>query len=228
MPATAPLASSEEIRTHLVTRLNDALRRPGMWGGELSIRLILDHLLFIERRQEAWGDEQRALEQRKAWTSTGVKGAFQDFLPADHGDSVASVYAEFAHRQGWLKADRVLNTAEYASMRDTIASWAAHDRVWPDVTSAFGPPSVLIGGTNPSYGKTLGYLTENVSAPMVFFHLWNGTDPGTEPSWPPAHEQPLLLAIRRGDGPFAASFTVTPQGRRRRPGQEEIPERPGS
>ncbi|MFJ9447360.1 hypothetical protein ACIRRH_36755 [Kitasatospora sp. NPDC101235] len=59
MPAADMLASSDEIHTYLVARLNDALRRPGMWGGELGIRLMLDHLLFLERRQEAWDDEQR-------------------------------------------------------------------------------------------------------------------------------------------------------------------------
>ncbi|MFE7528987.1 hypothetical protein ACFU7Y_25210 [Kitasatospora sp. NPDC057542] len=219
MPAADMLAPSDEIHTYLVARLNDALRRPGMWGGELGIRLMLDHLLLLERRQEAWDDEQRALEQRKAWTPTGVKGAFGGFLPADHDASVASVYAEFAHRQGWLRTDRVLSTDEYASMLATIDSWAAHDRVWADVTSFFGTPSVLFGGTNPYYGKTLGYVTAGLSAPMVFFHLWNGTDPDAEPSWPPAREQPLLLAIRRGDASFAASFTYTPEGHRRRPAQ---------
>ncbi|GHH82634.1 hypothetical protein GCM10018781_67970 [Kitasatospora indigofera] len=220
MPANAPLASSEQIHTHLVTQLNDALRRPGMWGGELAIRLTLDHLLFVERRQEAWGDEQRALEQRKAWTPTGVKGAFEGALPADHGTSVASVYAEFAHRQGWLKLDRVLSADEYATMLAAIDSWASQDRVWADVISAFGAPSVLFGSTNPYYGKTLGYVTADLSAPMLFFHLWNGTDPDTEPSWPPSREHPLLLAVRRGDAPLDASFTFTPEGLRRRPAQE--------
>ncbi|MFD8392985.1 hypothetical protein ACFV2N_28230 [Streptomyces sp. NPDC059680] len=220
MPAADILASSEEIRTYLVTRLNDALRRPGMSGGELGIRLVLDHLLFVERRQGAWGDEQRLLEQRKVWTPIGVKGAFENFLPADHDASAASVYAEIAHRQGWLKADRVLNADEYTSMLATIDSWTDHDRTWADVTSAFGTPSVLFGGTNPYYAKTLGYVAADHCAPMLFFHLWNGTDPDTEPSWPPAREQPLLLAVRRGDAPFAASFTFTPEGERRRPAQE--------
>lgn len=221
MPATAPLASSEQIHAHLVAQLNDALRRPGMWGGELAIRLTLDHLLFVERRQEAWGDEQRALEQRTAWTVTGVRGAFEGVLPTDHGTSVASVYAEFAHRQGWLELDRALSADEYATMLAAIDSWASRDRVWADVTSAFGAPSVLFGSTNPSYGKTLGYVTADRSTPMLFFHLWNGTDLGTEPPWPPSREQPLLLAVRRGDAPLAASFTFTPEGLRRRPEQEE-------
>jgi hypothetical protein len=220
MPATDALVPSGEIHTYLVTRLNDALRRPGIWGGELAILLTLDHLLFAERRQGAWDDEQRALKQRKIWTATGVKGAFEGVLPADHDTNVASVYAEFAHRQGWLKLDRALSADEYATMLAAIDSWASQDRVWADVTSAFGTPSVLFGGTNPYYGKTLGYVTADSSAPMLFFHLWNGTDPGVEPSWPPSRAQPLLLAVRRGDAPFAASFTFTPEGQRRRPAQE--------
>jgi hypothetical protein len=43
------------------------------------------------------------------------------------------------------------------------------------------PPSVLCGGTNPLYGKTLGYLTEAPEEPMVFFHLWNGTAAARRP-----------------------------------------------
>ncbi|MFJ7913101.1 hypothetical protein [Kitasatospora sp. NPDC096204] len=221
MPATDKLASSGEIHTYLVARLNDTLRRPGMWGGELAIRLTLDHLLLVESRRGAWDDEKRALERREVWPPTGVTGAFEHFLPTGHDTSVASVYAEFAHRQGWLKLDRALSTSEYATMLAEIDTWAAQDRLWADVTSAFGAPSVLFGSTNPYYGKTLGYATADRSTPMLFFHLWNGTDPDTEPSWPPSHEQPLLLAARRGDAPFTTSFTFTPEGRRRRPAQDE-------
>ncbi|WP_033355039.1 hypothetical protein [Kitasatospora aureofaciens] len=221
MSATDKLASSDEIHAYLVARLNDTLRRPGMWGGELAIQLTLDHLLFVESRQGAWDDERRALERREASPPTGVAGAFEHFLPTGHDTRVASVYAEFAHRQGWLKLDRALSAEEYATMLAEIDTWAAQDRVWADVTSAFGVPSVLFGSTNPYYGKTLGYATADRSTPMLFFHLWNGTDPDTKPSWPPSHEQPLLLAARRGDAPFTTGFTFTPEGRRRRPAQDE-------
>ena len=187
-----------------------------------------DHLLFVERRPEAWGNEQQALERRKAWTATDVAGALKELLPADDGSNVASVYAEIAHRHGWLTAEWVLSPAEYASILGTIDSWAAYDRTWADVTSIFGPPSVLFGGTNPLYGKTLGYATEDPSEPMLFFHLWNGTDSGSEPSWPPAHEQPLLLAVRHGDRPFPAGFTFTPAGQSRQPAQEECHPAPPS
>ncbi|MFE9813431.1 hypothetical protein ACFYRN_45640 [Streptomyces sp. NPDC005227] len=82
------------------------------------------------------------------------------------------------------------------------------------MTAMFGVPSVLFGGNNPLYGRTLGYLSEDMGQPMVVFHLWNGSAPGNF-SWPPAHEQPLLLAVRFGKGPFRQSFTFTPEGERR-------------
>ncbi|MES4902821.1 MULTISPECIES: hypothetical protein [unclassified Streptomyces] len=218
----AALASPDEIRDYLVDRLNLALRRPGMMGGELGLRLLLDHLLFVERREEAWAEERRAMEERGAWTATGVVGAFRSLLPGDHGHETASVYAEFARRAGWLEADRVLDAEAYASMRGRIAEWVRQDRGWADVVAAFGPPSVLFGSTNPLYGKTLGYLTARAEDPMVFFHLWNGTAPEAASSWPPDYDEPLLLAVRCGMERFADTFTFTPHGQALRPppGQE--------
>lgn len=211
------LAAPDAVRAYFVEQLNGALRRPGMYGGELAVRMLIDHLSFVEQRSQAWGEEQHALEQRGAWSAIGVMGAFRRLLPGDHEDRPSSVYAEFARRQGWLVPDRVLDAASYVALRETVDSWAAQDRVWGDVVARFGPPSVLFGGTNPLYGKTLGYLTEEVAEPVVFFHLWNGSDGEAEQSWPPAHAEPLLLAVRSGDGPFAETFTFTPEGRRRRP-----------
>ncbi|MGW0664848.1 hypothetical protein, partial [Streptodolium elevatio] len=180
-------------------------------------------LLFVEQRSQAWNEEMHALEGRGAWAAAGVQGAFDCLLPRDHGYSVSSVYAEIARRLGWLVPDRVLDSASYASLRQTAGVWAAQDRVWGDVVARFGPPSVLFGGTNPLYGKTLGYVGEEPGEPMVFFHLWNGPEDGAEQSWPPAHAEPLLLAVRYGDGPFAGTFTFTPEGRRRRPAPAPSP-----
>lgn len=85
-----------------------------------------------------------------------------------------------------------------------------------DIVAEYGPPSVLFGGTNPLFGKTLGYLTEAPGEPMVFFHLWNGTDAESGQPWPPEHAEPLLTAVRHGDAAFADTFTFTPEGQRRR------------
>ncbi|MFH8385475.1 hypothetical protein ACH4E7_31835 [Kitasatospora sp. NPDC018058] len=188
-----------------------------MYGGETALRLLFDHLLFVERQPEAFARQQRAWKGRGVWTATGVAGVFQDLLP-EHDDEhdTASVYAEFAQQRGWLKPDSVLAEDAYAALTGCVRQWATVDRTWADVTSEFGPPSVTFGGNNPLYGKALGYLGEDPQQPMVVFHLWNGSDPGAV-SWPPEHEQPLLLAVRFGTGSFRRSFTFTPEGERRKP-----------
>jgi hypothetical protein len=215
---TSELASADEIHAYLLEGLNMAFRRSGVLGGEIHITRLLDLLLFAERRQDAWGEVlHHELGKRDAVTASGALGAFREFLPTDQGHAVASVYAEIARRQGWLRVDRVLDADEYGSMLVGIDSWASQDRVWEDVTATFGPPSILFGGSNPLYPKTLGYATRAASDPMLFFHLWNGSEPEAESSWPPVYEQPVLLAVRRGDAPFSAAFTFTPEGQRRRP-----------
>ncbi|MFI9788160.1 hypothetical protein ACIHEI_32340 [Kitasatospora sp. NPDC051984] len=214
MPAPGPRATVEEIHAHLVERTNLALRRIMIYGGESVLRMMIDHLLFVERRPEELTRQQREWETRGVWTCRGVVGAFREVLPGqDEQYAASSVYAEFAHRCGWLEPDRVLTEDEYAALTGRARAWAREDRTWPEVTAEFGPPSVLVGGTNPLYGKTLGYLGADPRLPMVSFHLGNG-EAG---QWPPPYEQPLLLAVRFGEGPFLESFTFTPEGERRRP-----------
>jgi hypothetical protein len=211
----AALASPDEMRAHLVDELNLMLRRPGMYGDvEDGLRLAMNHLLFLERRPHAWGDQRGEWSRQGVCTPTGVRGALRPLLPSNAGYGVASIYAEFARRQGWLATDRLLEDETYTAMRQVLPQWVGQDRVWGDVTEAFGPPSVLFGGSNPHYGKTLGYAAADAAKPMVSFHLWNGTAPGQEPSWPPLHAEPVLLAVRCGDGPFGETFAFTPYGQR--------------
>ncbi|MEU0953732.1 hypothetical protein ABZ353_15535 [Streptomyces niveus] len=213
------LASSEDMHRHLVDELNLALRRVGMYGRlETGMWFLIRHLLFLEGRLEVWEEQRERWRQRGLWSPTGVEGAFAPHFPSEHSLGASSVYAEFARAEGWLRPDRVLDAQAYAVLRDKVRPWAEHDRSWADVTTAFGPPSIQIGGSNPRYGKTLGYVTDDLAQPMVAFHLWNGTGPGLQ-DWP-GHEEPLLLAVRCGAGNFADSLTFTPQGRNRRPGKE--------
>ncbi|WP_328496290.1 hypothetical protein OHS59_29025 [Streptomyces sp. NBC_00414] len=217
MPLTRSLATADEIHDYLVSQLNLALRRPGMFGREGVQQMLMDHLLFVENEPEAWAQQQHVWEDRGIWTGIGVEGAFWDMVPGHRDENTTtSIYAEFAHCRGWLAPDRVLTSDEYRALRDRARSWASGDREWADVTAEFGAPSLLIGGTNPYYGKTLGYLGENPEEPIVFFHLWNGSAPGDEASWPEL-QQPVLLGVRFGDGPFPSTFTFTPEGLRRRP-----------
>ncbi|WP_174361946.1 hypothetical protein [Nocardia brevicatena] len=160
------------------------------------------------------------MESRGAFTSIGVTGAFRTLLPNSDEHGPASVYAEFAHARGWLQADRVLTAEEHASIRQELSTWVGQDRLLSEALETFGPPSVLFGGSNPFFGKTLGYLTDQVDEPMIFFHLWNGTDPDAESTWPPIYSEPILLAVRCGRGPFTDTFAFTPEGKKRRPATE--------
>jgi hypothetical protein len=214
---TPELRSSTEIRDYLVDQLNMTLRRPGMFGGEMAIRLVIDHLVHVERREEAWVRQRQAMEDRGAFTVTGVSGAFAHLIPGHYEYGMASVYAEFARAQNWLQVDRTLTATEYFAITTQMSTWVAQDRTLTDVLDAFGPPSVLFGGNNPLSGKTLSYLTKTTADSMISFHLWNGTDPDAEAPWPPIYDEPLLLAVRCGTGRFDHSFAFTPGGQRRRP-----------
>ncbi|MBB6347684.1 hypothetical protein FHU36_004229 [Nonomuraea muscovyensis] len=209
--------TSTEIRAYLKDRLNQALRRPGSFGGEIALRLLLDHLAYAEHQEKEWGQALRTLQSRGAFNSLGVTGALNRVLPDLRDDGVASIYTELARDRGWLQADRTLTLEEHGSLRRELIAWAAHDRTLTEVREEFGPPSVLLGGTNPFYGKTLAYLTARATEPIIFFHLWNGTSRPTETTWHPVYDEPVLLAVRSGSGAFKDTFTFTPEGSRRRP-----------
>ncbi|MEV8231180.1 hypothetical protein AB0P41_34915 [Streptomyces sp. NPDC079167] len=217
MTPTDSLATAPEIRAHLLEVFNRALRSSGEFGGEVALHLLIRHLLFVERRTEAvFAEQRRVWKDSGAFRPNGVTGFYRELIPElDCKDAMASVYAEFAQRCGWLQSDRLLTADAYEALKGSVRQWAGEDRTWADVTAMFGDPSVLFGGTNPLYGKTLGYLSEDMGQPMVVFHLWHGSARGSA-AWPPEHEQPLLLAVRFGEGPFRQSFTFTPEGERRR------------
>ncbi|MFD8807164.1 hypothetical protein [Streptomyces sp. NPDC059597] len=206
-------ATTEEIHAYFVGQLNSALRSPGMYGGEPALRALVGHLLFVERDPGAWEELRGRWEEEGAWSPLGVTGAFRDLIPGrSYECGPASVYAEFARRRGWLVPDRTLTSEEYEALAGRVEEWAREDRTWPDITAEFGAPSVLFGGSNPRYGKTLGHLCADLTRPMILFDLWNdgaSADAG--------REQPSLLAVRRSDEPFRRSFRFTPEGRRRRP-----------
>lgn len=201
-----------EIRRHFIETLNNALRRPGMYGGELGLGYMLERVVYVTET----GDRRtftKAFEDVGAWSSIGVVGSVHELLPGAGVDVTASVYADYVHRQGWLVFDRVLAEEEYSELRGRLVEYCAADHVEAEVLEQFGQPSVRIGGTNPRCESVLGYSTSD--GPIVWFYLWNGSDPG-EPDRLPLYDEPVLLAARSGM-PFGESFVFTPEGERRRP-----------
>lgn len=217
MSAPRPVVTADEIHAYLVQRLNRALRYPEGVGGELALVLLYQHLLFTEGQPDAWDEASERLRESGAWTAIGVRGAFRDLIRGADSSGMASVHAEFAHRRGWLATDRILDARTHQALLGRARQWAGNDRVWADVLAEFGAPSLLLGDDDPRYGKTLGYVGEDPDRPIVFFHLWNGNPDEKAPAWPPAYPEPLLWAVRFGDGPFRDTFTFTPQGRRLQP-----------
>ncbi|MET8372744.1 hypothetical protein ABZU42_23835 [Micromonospora profundi] len=160
-----------EARRHHLAQVNGVLRRPGMYGrDEMAERLVLEAMAAVDGSLERWSTECDGLRERDAFTPTGVGGAYSSILPAGAvRDATASVYAEVAHRLGWLELDRALSEAEYERLSADISGWLSRQRTLADVIERFGPPSIWIGGTNPLYPKTLAYTTADRDHVLICF-----------------------------------------------------------
>lgn len=173
----------------------------------------------VDGSLELWRRECDGLRERDAFAATGVMGAYGDILPVDAvRDATTSVYAEIAHRLGWLELDRALSEAEFQQLSSGVGEWVTQDRTLSEVIGTFGPPSLWIGGTNPFFPQTLAYATADPDRGLICLHLWNAivdTTPGTEPRG--VHAEPVVLAARHRPGKFPGSFSFTPEGLRRRP-----------
>lgn len=180
------MRSFDDLRGHLLGQLNAAVRRPGMYGGEAVILTLFDALAFADDCTDRWQKELDALVARGAANAAMVSGAVHDVLGHRSEDVMASVYADLAHRQGWLMLD---TDSRIPGVLDEA------DKVLDDVVAEFGAPPLWFGGTSPLYPKTLGYPDR--SGALVFFHFM---------------PELRLMAVRRGDGDFRDSFRFTPAG----------------
>lgn len=206
--------SVDEIREYLLTMLNLSLRRPGMYGGEIALRLYLDAVGFAHGRADVMEAEISFLRHAGAFLPTGVSGAFQRLWGFCSLDMMSSVYVELARRQGWLRADQVMPEAEYRELAQISLSWCGQDRSFSETLAAFGPPC-LSGGNNLRFPQTLTYVPRSMAQPCLSFHFWNNfvrMDGRVETEFP----EPMLLAVRRESDCFEDSLTFTSRGRRYR------------
>lgn len=198
------MRTADEIRHHLIERVNGAVRRPGMWGGELALRSVLADLTFVDDVDEAWRGEQRQLVERGSWTQIGVGGAFATVFggrrTGTHDAAVGSVYAEVAHRLGYLRLDEDVEPAAYRALRREVRPWCREtDRTLTDVVAAFGEPGLRCGSADPLWPTTVAYGTDRPADPLVCFDTAGPTA--------------VVRDVRIRTSAFPRDFTYTPAGR---------------
>lgn len=211
-----------EARRHHLTKVNDVLRRPGMYGrDEMAERLLLEAMAAVDGALEQWQAECEVLRERRAFTATGVMGAYGYVLPADAvRDATASVYAEIAHHLGWLHLDRALSEAEFQQLAAEVDEWVTRNRTLPEVVDRFGTPSLWTGPASSCHPKTLAYTTADPEQRLICFHLGNASA-NTEGTGPQDAYATVVLAVRHRPGDFLDAFSFTPAGIRRRPTTEQ-------
>lgn len=211
-------------RRHHVLKVNDVVRRPGMYGrDETAERLLLEALAAVDGILDRWQDQCQALRDRGAFTATGVMGAYRHIVPEDAvRDAAASIYAEIAHRFGWLSLDRALPEAEFQQLNADVGGWVARDRTLSEVIAMFGAPSLWIGPTSCHRAKTLAYASADPKQTLICFHLAKTPTEVIEPEPAGVSAEPVVLAVRHRPGEFTGSFTFTPEGRRRRPTTDQL------
>lgn len=147
--------STDEIRDHFKAWIMAAVLRPGMWGGEIALRLFLDDLAWIDGSETPRGPAQDALAAMGAFSPAGVTGVFTRMfggIPADHLSAVGMVYANLAWAWGYLEPESTLTAGEYARLRRDARKWATTaDRAPADAVAEFGEPSLGLPGYNPRF-----------------------------------------------------------------------------
>jgi hypothetical protein len=177
------MRTAEEIRAHLLRELRHASRRPGMYGGnEFGVELYflgrLGDLCFVDSRDGALEAEIQSLRARKVSRAAGVYGVLRDRISQLGGkpdrfnltNEVTSVYAEVAHRLGYLDVERQLSDAEWRNLTTTLRGRFGRRRPEMarvgDVIAAYGAPSRSIGG---NWSNTLCYVSDQPPDPWVCF-----------------------------------------------------------
>jgi hypothetical protein len=207
--------SVAEIREHFTRRLNDALLRPGMYGGEIVVRGFLGDLAWIDGREPDGGGVSESLEAAGAWSANGVAGVFARMFVGqlkEHEEAAVFVYADLARAWGYLVPQRKLPVSEYSRLRDDARAWtASSDRVLADVIGAFGVPSLWRPKYNPRFPASVGYVSESQADPLVVFDFWQEwAGPGHQSRFGP---EPVLRDVWWREGQLTDGLTVSPIGR---------------
>lgn len=201
------MRTAQEIRAHFVELLEAAVRRPGMFLGEVLLREFVESLAFIDGDDAGWAGMERWFRDRGLWSTTGVAGRFRRRLgseayreAAGHAfvdDQVASVYAELAYGRGLLRIDRLLDAARLDLLAtEELPGGIVHPST---LVERNGAPS--LGRTASTWPTTLTYASADPSRPFVSFDFWGD-----------AKREPVLVARRSHRTSLADDMTLTPAG----------------
>ena len=206
-----------EIRQHFLELLNHALPRLSMYGDEQTALHFLNHLAFIDEREDDLESLLDGLTKRGAAISaTRVSGAFQQVTGHQATEKeIASVYAEVAFQMGYLDVGRLLSGSEFANLKSGLRDYCRdHDLTTSEVKERFGDPSWFTG-TNPVWPCVYLYISEEPEFGSVAFDFWNEIDYDEQTTAVNGRfgDIPALRNVRIHGNDFKSEFTFTPIGR---------------
>jgi hypothetical protein len=160
----ADMRTATDLKDKWLAEIPLILERTGMWtrtGEEADTlcRRLLEDLCFLDER-----DPAAALADLQRYGSTGVAGAFRDWLgkEARCDAEVVSVYAECFHRLGYLTVDRLLDWAQLAD----AARAGLGDLPRSEVEALYGEPSLVVDGRIGCYVSADGWLYVDYQGPL--------------------------------------------------------------
>lgn len=202
-----------DVRDYLEQQLNQAIRRPGMFGGEVGLQLYCDALAVADDIEGGWTRVQGGLRAWGASGSTGVTGAVERVLGRKAEDVMASGLRGRGARPWVAARGRRHGPAGLRARARGIPRVVRPGPGRGDVRREFGQPSLVLGSR---VERTLVYGTSRPGDQLVFFHLGDASRFG----YPGEPGNPLaLIAGRSGGETFAAGFAFTPRWAMSRDGQ---------
>ena len=160
------MRTPEQLKSRWSTEAEQQFARPEMFarsGPEMESVAggRLRDLCYLDDRDIEYEQVRKAL---RGFGKFGVHGPFEATFGEKYHCTVevASVYAEFYHRVGYLELERVLGPTEWAPMTG-LRDWVANrDLRRSEIEATFGEPSLRVSPRVLCYAPSDG-------GPWVFF-----------------------------------------------------------
>lgn len=168
------MRSPEQLKRQWLAEVKYRFARPEMYarsGPEMELVAggRLRDLCYLDERDV---DYEQVEEVVRGFGKLGVHGPFAAIFGAERRCTaeVASVYAEFYHRLGYLVLERLLGPAEWTPLT-RLREWVGdRDVRRSEVEDAFGEPSLRVGKRVLCYAPADG-------GRWVFFDCWDEPSP---------------------------------------------------